>query len=428
MPLAATRVDARDGDWMLRGGGMVAVVSAGKGRLVDFAFDNGDDGIYYVDAAAFDAFDRMHLEVARIEAVGSPPHLLHVVQRVLDKPLDLHVWYALDGGTLRVESVLASRGGAVLAVTLGETLAWGNTPTWVEGYGPITTAGAFGGAFVGRTSQGLSYAACSDGGRMMARFSAPELPGLHASARTGEVVVTVPAGGASPRRTLRVAAARHGIGDAAMALPCVAAGRRRSVAIGAGVPAGATLEVARCFDAPLPAPAAPAKPATRPGPPAPATRPSRPPMATPAAAEERREAGATTPSPSRWPASRMPPRAAPSRCRKDAGWRASPRPVTHLAAGARWRISVTAGPLPGCCPARARCAGRSMWTASPFRPSSWSAGCGRPPTPTGATTPTPARPSTPSTRRAGAASGRCRRASTRCSSSVAPSTPWSAGP
>ena len=92
VPLSPTWAGAREGDWMLRGGGVVAVVSTGKGRLVDFAFEGGDDGIYYVDAAAYDAFDRMHVEVARIEPVGEPARQLHVVLRVLDKPLDLHAW------------------------------------------------------------------------------------------------------------------------------------------------------------------------------------------------------------------------------------------------------------------------------------------------------------------------------------------------
>jgi hypothetical protein len=348
VPLAATRNDARDGDWMLRGGGVVAVVSADKGRLVDFAFENGDDGVYYLDTAAFDAFDRMHVEVARIEAVGNPPRLLHVVQRVLDKPLDLHVWYALDGGMLRIESLLASRGAPVLAVTLGETLAWGNTPTWVEGHGPITTAGSFGGAFVGRSSQGLSYAACSDGGRMMARFSAPELPGFHASARTGEVVVTVPAGGTSPRRTLRVAAARQGLGDAAMALPCVGAGRRRSMAIGAGVPAAATLEVARCLDGspPPPAPPRPAAPGDnddRRGPPP--VAPSPQPLARFANADARTHVALPEGC---WVARLTAPGHAPGRWRPvedlGDGWAADG--LLPAAGVLRWRVDVDGEPAP----------------------------------------------------------------------------------
>lgn len=246
VPLAGPRVDAKAGDWMLRNEGTVAVLSTAKGRIVDFGPEGGRDGMYYVEAVAFDALDRMHVEVERIEPAGE--HALYVKKRVLDKPLVLHAWVWFDGPKLRLSSMLTSTGPATLAVTLGEVVAWGNTPTWAEGRGWITASGSFGTAFLARQAQGLAYAIGATQGRLYARFSAPDLPGFHESARTGEEVVSIPEGGASPLRTVELTCSSRSLGDAAMALASTSPAKAFALPPlpADHAPAGLALEVARC--------------------------------------------------------------------------------------------------------------------------------------------------------------------------------------
>jgi hypothetical protein len=276
VPLAGTRVEARPGDWMLRSQGLVAVVSTQKGRLVDFGREGGDDGVFYIEALGYDAVERMHTEVVSVAPAGEGGRALHVVKRVLDKPLTMHVFYAFEGAHLRIESLLSADGpSGVLAVTLGEVFSWGNTPSWLEGHGSITFGGTFSGEFIGRESQGLAYAACSAAGRLVGRFSSPDLPGFHVSARTGEEVVTIAAGQSSARRTIVLALSNHSVGDAAMTLPCVGGGRRQTWPLPEGAPATASIEVARCPRIPPP------PPPVRPPPPV-STDATQPPAAPPA--------------------------------------------------------------------------------------------------------------------------------------------------
>ena len=247
VPLRGYHVDAKAGDWMLRNAGSVAVVSAAKGRIVDYAPEGGDDGLYYIEALAFDALDKIPPELVSIEPAGE--HALHVEKRMLGKPLELHAWIYFTGATLRLESMLTAAAGAgVLAVTQGEIVAWGNTPTWMDGKGFVTTGGTFAGEFLARESHGLAYAECSDAGRLSARFSSPDLPGFHESARTGEQTVSVPGGGASPRRTVSFAFGRS-LGDAALALPCMGRRPRARAALPempASPPHGLAVEIAHC--------------------------------------------------------------------------------------------------------------------------------------------------------------------------------------
>src|SRR5688572_10135445 len=81
----------------------------------------------------------------------------------------------------------------------------------------------------------------------MARFSSPDLPGFHPSAKTGEIVETVPAGGSSIRRSIALVHSTASLGDAAMALPC-RTGPRERWALPEGAPVGSSVEVARCGD------------------------------------------------------------------------------------------------------------------------------------------------------------------------------------
>ena len=220
VPLRGPRVDAKPGDWMVQGGGAVAVVSAVDGRVVDYGPSEGEDGLVTIDSVVWDGLDDARAEVRSIEAVGGNGSVIHVEKTVLDRPLRLHIWTWLDGSTLRIDSVMqAASDKPVLSVTLGEIVRWGNTPTWVEGHGFIDRGGSFGAAFIGRECQGLAYAARSLDGPLLARFGSPDLAGFHSAARTGEVPTTVAPGESSARRRIAVTYSTASLGDAATRLP-----------------------------------------------------------------------------------------------------------------------------------------------------------------------------------------------------------------
>ncbi len=218
--LRGPRVDAKAGDWMIQGGGAVAVVSAEDGRVVDYGPQGGDDGLVTIDSVVYDGLDDARAEVRSIEAVGGNGSIVHVEKTVLDRPLLLHIWTWLDGSTLRIDTLFEATGTKpVLSVTLGEIVRWGNTPTWVEGHGFIDRSGTFGAAFIGRESQGVAYAARSLDGNLLARFGGSDLAGFHPAAHTGEAPVTLQPGERSPRRRIAVAYSARSVGDAASKLP-----------------------------------------------------------------------------------------------------------------------------------------------------------------------------------------------------------------
>src|SRR5262249_26770843 len=140
--------------------------------------------------------------------------------RLLDQPLALYTFFYFVGETLKIESLAVSTSQRdVAAVTIGETVGWGNTPTWVEGQGFIGPGGSYGTEFIARESLGRAYAYASDEGRLIARFDSQEALGFYEWARTGEHVVPVPAGGASPRRIASLVVASGSLGDAVLMLP-----------------------------------------------------------------------------------------------------------------------------------------------------------------------------------------------------------------
>ncbi|MFO0755431.1 MAG: CehA/McbA family metallohydrolase [Byssovorax sp.] len=246
VPLTGPRVDAEPGDWLIERGNDIAVVSA-EGRVVDLGERGGRDELNYVDPAVFLSLDAAHTEPRSIAPAGDG-HVLHVERRVLEKPLILHSFIYFDGPILRVESAVeaADPSAATLAITIGERVEWGNSPTWSEGFGWVAQGGTFIGDFIARESFGVSYALANPAGRMQGRHSPPDLPGFYEGARTGEERIPVPAEGLSRRRVVEVAHGTGSSGRAAMSLPSVRARGTQRIALPAGLPPIARIEAARC--------------------------------------------------------------------------------------------------------------------------------------------------------------------------------------
>ena len=62
--------------------------------------------------------------------------------------------------------------------------------------------------FIAREGMGVAYAFAPERGHLVARFARPE-PGFHEWARTGELVESIPAWGASQRRVVTMTQARQ---------------------------------------------------------------------------------------------------------------------------------------------------------------------------------------------------------------------------
>ena len=244
--LTGPRVDARAGDWVLENGQTVAVVAA-DGRVIDFGPRGGRDEMGGINPTVFLGLGAAHVEVVSIEPTGEGGRVLHVVRRVLEKALYLHAFVSLVGDRLRIETVVtaASPAGASQVMTLGERIDWGNVPTWAEGHGFVTRAGTFATDFLARDSYGSAYAVCAEGGRLLARFDAPDV-GFHEGASTGESPESVRVDAPTGRRILAVTHASGSLGKAALALPCGGRPGAHPVKAPEGLPAGAHLEVARC--------------------------------------------------------------------------------------------------------------------------------------------------------------------------------------
>lgn len=252
VPLRGLRVDAKKGDWLLRGKGGVAVVSAATGAVVDFGADGGEDALVSVATAVFVGLEQAGAVVESVAPAGPGGHALLVRKRVSSEP-PLHLWsyVTFADGALRVESVATAPGEGALAVTLGEVVAWGNVPTWVEGYGFVRDGPqSLSGDFIAREGLGVAYALATDQGHVVARFAAPTF-GFHEAARTGERIEGIPARGASTRRAIVIAQGRGAVGDAVRRLPRFTHGSLDHWRPPQGGPAGAVLEVARCDGTPF---------------------------------------------------------------------------------------------------------------------------------------------------------------------------------
>jgi hypothetical protein len=220
VPLRGLRVDARAGDWLVQGSGGVAVVSASKGTIVDFGAEGGDDALVSLEPTVFIGLDQIPAVVESIAPAGAGGHALLIRKQVLsDPPLRLWSYVTFAEGALRVESVATAQDRGALAVTLGEVVAWGNVPTWVEGYGFVREGKqTLAGEFIAREGFGVAYALAAERGHIVARFAEP-LFGFHEWARTGERTESVPAHGASGRRVILLTQAQGLLGEAVRAFP-----------------------------------------------------------------------------------------------------------------------------------------------------------------------------------------------------------------
>ncbi len=246
VPLHGLRVDAKNGDWLLRDAHEVAVVSRTKGSVIDFGAEGGEDALVSVEPTVFIGLDQMTSVVESIGPAGEGGHALLVRKRVLGDPqLTLWSYVTFVDGALRIESVATAADREALAATLGEVVAWGNVPTWVEGHGFVHAKESLSGDFIAREGLGVSYALAAERGHIVARFADP-LFGFHEWARTGERMETIAAHGASTRRVVELTQGLGAIGDAVRALPRFAHEATDRFVLPPGAPAGAIAEVARC--------------------------------------------------------------------------------------------------------------------------------------------------------------------------------------
>jgi len=245
VPLNGPRVEAKAGDWMLRGPEGAAVVSATRGAVVDFGAEGGDDALVALEPKVYVGLDDMASVVESVDAAGPGGYAVLIKRRVLsDPPLRLWTYVTLAEGGLRIESIATAQDEAALAITVGETVGWGNVPTWVEGYGFVRDQVTHSGDFIAREGLGVAYAFESEDGHLAARFNKPE-SGFHELAHTGERLEGVPAHGASARRIVTMTQASGKLGAAVALLPRVVKTVKR-FALPAGVPDGTLADVARC--------------------------------------------------------------------------------------------------------------------------------------------------------------------------------------
>jgi hypothetical protein len=251
VPLRGPRVEAKKGDFILRGDGMVAVVSGAKGTLVDFGVDGGEDALVAIDPTVFIGLEELTSIVESVGPAGPGEHTVLVKRRVLSDPaLRLWTYITFADRALRIESVATTQDEAALAVTLGEIVAWGNVPTWVEGHGFATEKGSFAGEFIAREGLGVAYALAPEHDHVVARFAGGGA-GFHEWARTGERVESIPAHGASSRRVVTMTVAAGTLGEAVRALPRFARAASEAWPVPSGPPPGAWAEVKSCGGTPF---------------------------------------------------------------------------------------------------------------------------------------------------------------------------------
>jgi hypothetical protein len=246
VPLHGPRVDAKKGDWLIQSRGGVAVVSAAKGSIIDFGAVDGDDALVSVDPSVFIGLDQMTSVVESVAPAGAPGRALLVRKRIVsDPPLRLWTYVTFADDVLRIESVATAPAEEALAATLGEVVAWGNVPTWIEGHGFVHDQESLSGDFIAREGLGIAYALAPEQGHVVARFADP-LFGFHEWARTGERMETIPAHGSSSRRVVLMTQARGPLGEAVRALPRFAQDPLDRWKLPRGGPEGSIVEVAHC--------------------------------------------------------------------------------------------------------------------------------------------------------------------------------------
>jgi hypothetical protein len=250
--LRGTRVEAKAGDFMLESGNMVAVVSAEDGMVLDFGPVGATDELISLTPALFDGLGNPRAPIAFIGAAEGQPGVLHIIRRGAALPVRLHTFVTFRGSLLVIESTAEPEDPKDdgMLVALGERVAWGNTPSWVEGQGLIRReGGTWSTRFIGRDGPNLWYGLATDGGPTGApnvvRFGGAYLAGFFASGRGSEISVAQ-TGGRSPRRTLYLSASPRSLGDAMAQL--IAPEALKTYAAPTGVPATGRVEIASCPD------------------------------------------------------------------------------------------------------------------------------------------------------------------------------------
>lgn len=220
--LGGHRIDVHPGDWLLESEKTVAVVSAKTGDVIALGAPGQANGLVSLDTVAFRAFDVEPEHPPRIEMPH--PSILHITSRLKARELEIHQWIALGDGVLMLASELHNVGATKeLAITLGERIAWANTPTWLAGHGELLVGGSYGGAFLGRAGPGVAYAFCDHGGRVNVKSSRPSAPGFHRTHSVGSDRISIEAHDRSPLHRISIAHAPQSIGAAALVLPCAGA-------------------------------------------------------------------------------------------------------------------------------------------------------------------------------------------------------------
>jgi len=246
VPLHGPRVDGKKGDWLIRDRDRVAVVSEARGSVVDYGTAGGDDALVSVEPTVFFGLDQLTSVVESVAPAGEGGHALLVRKRMLgDPPLRLWSYVTFADGALRIESVATAADQGALAATLGEVVAWGNVPTWIEGHGFVHARDTLSGDFLAREGLGVAYALAAERGHVVARFAEP-LFGFHEWARTGEQMEAIAAHGASSRRVVVLSQARGALGEAVRALPRFAREPLDRSTTPRGAPEGAIAEVVHC--------------------------------------------------------------------------------------------------------------------------------------------------------------------------------------
>ncbi len=219
LALRGPQVEAKVGDFVVANEGMLAVISAESGALVDFGPEGGFDEIVALTPALFDGPSPIRTELIGLSSPPARPGVLHVEQRPAYLPVTLHTYFTFRKQVLVIDSSVTPNSAEAdgMAIGLGERVGWGNAPTWLEGIGFLrTSGGTFSTKFLGRQGKELSYAISYGDEASSVRVGHPFLPGYFGQARGSEL--TFASSSASFHRTLFLASSRSSIGTTAAKL------------------------------------------------------------------------------------------------------------------------------------------------------------------------------------------------------------------
>ncbi|MFO0551220.1 MAG: CehA/McbA family metallohydrolase [Polyangiaceae bacterium] len=253
VPLRGPRVEAKVGDYLVRGEGLTAVVSRDDGMLLDYGPEGDRDDLVSYTPSILDGLSAARTAVTFLGPAADAPWALHAEYRASGINVTLHAFFTFRDGALIVETTaVADPGSDGMVVGIGERMNFGNVPSWVEGAGFLRhDGGAFNTRFVAReagpTPGSLAYAVGPDaGGDFFVRFGTAYLPGYFQAGR-GSALVTARADGSAERRTLRFFAGHGSLGAIASRLLPKSARRTLTPKL-EGAPRGTRIEIAACAD------------------------------------------------------------------------------------------------------------------------------------------------------------------------------------